>query len=65
MKGSVNKNKKTKHRCMFVKEIAHFLLFRKPSAFLFDKKKKECKMQEMSYPSEQRLFSLCFPFYQI
>lgn len=40
MKGSVNKNKKTKHRCMFVKEIAHFLLFRKPSAFLFDKKKK-------------------------
>lgn len=50
---------------MFVKEIAHFLLFRKPSAFLFDKKKKECKMQEMSYPSEQRLFSLCFPFYQI
>lgn len=41
MKGSVNNNKKTKHRCMFVKEIAHFLLCRKPSAFLFDIKKKQ------------------------
>lgn len=41
MKGSVNNNKKTKHRCMLVKEIEHFLLFRKPSAFLFDKKKKK------------------------
>lgn len=50
---------------MFVKEIAHFLLFRKPSAFLFEKKKKEYKMQEMSSPSEQCHFSLCLPFYQI
>lgn len=64
MKGSVNNNKKTKHRCMFAKEIAHFLLFRKPLAFLFDKIE-EYKMQEMSFPSEQCLFSLCFPFYPI
>lgn len=67
MKGSVNNNKKTKHRCMLVKEIEHLLLFRKPSAFLFDKKKKKkaYKIQEMTFPSEQCLFSLSFLFYQI
>lgn len=61
MKDSVNNNKKTKHRSMFVKEIAHFLFFRKPLALLFDKKE-EYKMQEMSSPPEQRLFS---SFYSI
>lgn len=51
---------------MLVKEIEHFLLFRKPSAFLFDKKKKKAyKIQEMTFPSEQCLFSLSFLFYQI
>lgn len=46
MKDSVNNNKKIKHRSMFVKEIAHFLFFRKPLAFLFDKKK-EYKMKKL------------------
>lgn len=50
MKGSVNNNKKTKHRCMFVKEIAHFLLCRKPSAFLFDIKKKSIQDTRNEFP---------------
>lgn len=52
---------------MLEKEIAHFLLFRKPPAFLLGKKKVkyEYKKQEMSSPSEQCLFSLCFQFYKV
>lgn len=64
MKGSVNNNKKSEQRCILVKEIAHFLLFWKPTAFLVSGENTVCKMQEMGFPSELHLICLIFPSYQ-